>query len=60
MHLNKKSRIYIFLRKNLSKKAKHYIYLFIYLKNNFKIRFSKWIFKYLITNIYDENDCVSH
>ena len=56
MHLNKKSKIFIFLRKHLSQKAKHYIYFFMYLKNNFKIRLPKWIFKYLITNIYDENN----
>lgn len=56
MRLNKESKIYIFLKKNLSHKAKHYFYLIMYLYNNIRIKIPKFIFKYLITNIYDENN----
>lgn len=56
MVLNKKSKIYLFLKKNLPLRVKHYVYFFMHLKNNFKINLPKWIFKYLITEIYDENN----
>ena len=56
MFLKKKGKIYIFLKKNLSTKVKHCIYYFLHFKNNIKIKFPVWIFKLLITNIYDQNN----
>ena len=51
-----KEKIYLFLKKNLSKKAKHYLYTILHLKNNLKINLPKWLFRFLITNIYDRNN----
>ena len=56
MNLNKKSNLYIFLKKNLSLKAKHYLYFLMHFKNNLKIKIPKWILKFLITTIYDQNN----
>ena len=56
MNLKKKGKIYLFLKKNLPTKIKHRLYFFMNLKNNFKIKLPKWILKYLITNIYDEDN----
>lgn len=56
MNLNKNGKLYIFLKKNLPLKVKHYLYFLMHFKNNLKIKIPHWIFKFLITKIYDENN----
>ena len=46
-------KFYLFLKKNLSPKSKNFFISFSF-KNNLKINFPKFIFKFLKTNIYDE------
>lgn len=46
-------KFYLFLKKNLSPKSKNYFYFILHFKNNLKINFPKFIFKFLKTNIYD-------
>ena len=50
-----KEKIYLFLKKNLPLRIKHHIYFILNFKNNLKINFPKWLFKFLITNIYDRD-----
>ena len=50
-----KEKIYQYLKKNLPLRIKHYLYFILHFKNNLKINFPKWLFKYLITNIYDRD-----
>jgi FkbM family methyltransferase len=47
-------KLYLFLKKNLSPKSKNYFYFILHFKNNLKINFPKFIFKFLKTNIYDK------
>ena len=56
MNLNKKGKLYIFLKNNLPLKAKHYLYFLIHFKNNLKIKIPHWILKFLVTKIYDQNN----
>ena len=56
MNLNKKGKLYIFLKNNLPLKAKHYLYFLMHFKNNLKIKIPHWILKFLVTTIYDQNN----
>ena len=56
MNLNKKGKLYIFLKKNLPLRAKHYLYFLMHFKNNLKIKIPNWILKFLVTKIYDQNN----
>ena len=56
MNLNKKSKLYVFLKKNLPLKGKHYLYFLLHFKDNMKIKIPHWILGFLVTKIYDQNN----
>ena len=56
MQLNFKNKFYIFLKKNLPVKIKHYIYSILNIKNSIRIKFANFFINFLIKNIYDQDN----
>ena len=56
MLLNFKNKFYMFLKKNLPLKIKHYIYFILSIKNLLRVKFANFFINFLITNIYDQNN----
>ena len=50
-----KKTLYLFLKKNLPLRIKHYLYFIRDIKKNILFKISNLVFKFLITDIYDRD-----